>query len=194
MIKVGFICEGFTERKLLESDNFKSFLTAVSIEITTVINAEGSGNLLPHNIGPFIEILESEGSKIIIILTDLDEDACITLTKKRVNARPNDIVIIAVKAIESWFLACTSSMRKILNDANFEFQFPENESNPFETIRQLKFFKTGRGFNKGTGGKLNLLNNLLLLGLNITEAAQHPNCPSAAYFINKLLLLSTLDQ
>jgi hypothetical protein len=46
--------------------------------------------------------------------------------------------------------------------------------------------KTGRGFNKNTGGKINLINNLLALGLDITEAAKHPNCPSAKYFIHKL--------
>jgi hypothetical protein len=192
MIKIGFICEGFTERKLLESENFKNFLQSINIEIVNeVINAEGSGNLLPHNIFAYIERLKSKAAEKIIILTDLDDDICITNTKARIGATKNEIIIVAVKKIEAWFLACDSVMQKLLNDEDFQFENPELELNPFETIRQLKIEKTGRGFNKGTGGKINLLNNLLLLGLNITEAASHPNCPSAKYFINKLESITT---
>ena len=108
------------------SDSFINYVASVGIEITEVINAKGNGNLLPQNIEPFFSILESLGSKVVIILTDLDDDGCITLTKKRISARPNDIVIIAVKKIEAWFLACTPSMHKLLQDDSFECRFPEN--------------------------------------------------------------------
>lgn len=191
MIKVGFICEGFTERKLIESENFKNFLQSINIEVVDeVINAEGSGNLLPHNIAAYIKRLKTKAAEKIVILTDLDDDICITNKKKSIPVGENEIVIIAVKKIEAWFLACDSMMQKLLNDENFQFKKPEEILNPFETIRQLKIEKTGRGFNKGSGGKINLLNNLLLAGLNITEAAMHPNCPSAKYFINKLESIS----
>ena len=187
MIKVGFICEGYTEQKLLNSSNFKLYLHQLGIDmIEDIINAEGAGNLLPHNILGYIDRLKSKSANKIIILTDLDDDICITNTKKRINASANEIVVIAVKKIESLFLACNSAMQKYLQDDAFYFEFPEKELVPFEKIRQLKLEKTGRGFNKNTGGKINLINNLLALGLDITEAAKHPNCPSAKYFINQL--------
>lgn len=77
-------------------------------------------------------------------------------------------------------------MQKVLNDDSFLFEFPENEINPFEKIRTLLFQRTKRGITKGTGGKITLVNKLLLAGLDISQAAAHPNCPSAAYFIKKL--------
>ena len=43
MVKVGFICEGFTETILIASDNFNSYLQSINIERMNVINAEGSG-------------------------------------------------------------------------------------------------------------------------------------------------------
>jgi hypothetical protein len=46
--------------------------------------------------------------------------------------------------------------------------------------------KTGSGIAKGTGGKKKLINILLGLGIDIHQAAAHPNCPSAKYFIDKL--------
>jgi hypothetical protein len=190
MMKVGFICEGLTEQQLVQSIQFQAFLVSIGIETTRVINADGNGNLLPNNIGSFIEILNGLESEVIIILTDLDKDKCITSTKKRMGATPKNIVIVAVKTIEAWFLACTSTMQQFFSDENFFFEFPENESEPFETIRQLRIVKTNRGFSAGAGGKRKLIYNLLQLGLAIDEAAKHPNCPSAAYFIDKLWSLS----
>jgi hypothetical protein len=83
MIKVGFICEGFTEQKLLNSSNFKLYLNQLGIDIIEdIINAEGAGNLLPHNIVGYIDRLKIKSANKIIILTDLDDDICITNTKK----------------------------------------------------------------------------------------------------------------
>jgi hypothetical protein len=185
MIKVGFICEGFTEQKLLESAKFQAFLQSIQIEqVGNIINAEGSGNLLPHNIAGYINSLKEKQADTIIILTDLDEDICITKTKERINVSQEHIVVVAVKQIESWFLACTSCMRVLLKEPGFSFQYPEAEAIPFETLRKLKLEKTGSGVT--ASGKIKLMNILLSLGLDIQEAASHPNCPSAKYFIDKL--------
>ena len=50
MVKIGFICEGRTETMILSSMAFRNYCASIGLEITDVINAEGSGNLLPHNI------------------------------------------------------------------------------------------------------------------------------------------------
>src|SRR5689334_2690998 len=124
MIKVGFIVEGDTEFILLKSTSFNKFLKKNNIELVNVINACGSGNLLPHNIGGYIQLLERNGAEKIVILTDLDQDVCITSTKDRIKSRPQDLIVIAVQQIESWFLACTPAMRQLLKTDDFFFPLP----------------------------------------------------------------------
>jgi predicted ATP-dependent endonuclease of OLD family len=186
MVKIGFICEGQTEQILLQCDTFRQLLLSLNVESLPVINAGGSGNLLPHNIEGYIARLERERAKAIIILTDLDEDLCISKTTKRIGARPKDIVIIAVKKIEAWFLACSPAMEKMLGVAKFDFANPEEDKTRFETINQLLTKHTGRGVGKKAAGKIKLVNRLLDNGLDLSTAAAHKNCPSAAYFIKKL--------
>lgn len=186
MVKVGFICEGFTEQILLSSDKFQSFLTSINLQSVNVINATGAGNLLPHNIGGYIQSLEKNGVEAIFILTDLDNDICITKTKERIKARTRDIVIIAVKKIEAWFLANDTAMRLLLGNPNFSYQNPEDELEPFETINNLLISFTGRGVGKKTAGKIKLVTKLLELGLDVQQSGVHPNCLSAKYFIDKL--------
>lgn len=64
--------------------------------------------------------------------------------------------------------------------------YPENEDQPFETIRKLFVDKTGRG----VGTKHILATRMIKYGFTIEQAAQHPNCPSAHYFLHKLQSLS----
>jgi hypothetical protein len=124
MVKIGFICEGDTEQILLLSDKFQEFLTSINLHLVNVINATGSGNLLPHNIKGYIESLEKDDAEVIFILTDLDNDVCITKTKERIKAREKDVVIIAVKKIEAWFLANDLAMRLLLNNPDFSYPAP----------------------------------------------------------------------
>jgi hypothetical protein len=186
MVKIGFICEGQTEQILLQSETFRKLLVSLNIESLPVINAGGSGNLLPHNIEGYVARLEKEGAEMIIILTDLDEGICITETKARISARTKDIVVIAVKKIEDWFLACNSAMEQLLGVAKFEFANPEEDTEPFETINQLLTKHTGRGVGKKRAGKIKLVTRFLANGLDLSQAAKHENCSSAAYFLRKL--------
>ena len=186
MVKIGFICEGQTEQIFLQSDRFKELLASLNIESLPVIDAEGAGNLLPHNISGYIERLEKQGAQTIFILTDLDEDICITKTKERISARPQDIVVIAVKKIEAWFLACSRGMQNLLGEPAFVFTSPENENNPFETINQLLIKYRGRGIGKKSAGKVKLVFRMIEAGLNLPDAAAHDNCPSAKYLLKKL--------
>jgi predicted ATP-dependent endonuclease of OLD family len=186
MIRVGFICEGYTEQILLQSSRFRQLLASLNIESVQVINAEGSGNLLPRNIVEYTARLERRGARIVIILTDMDDDSCITETKKRISARKQDVMIVAVQKIEAWFLACTPAMRNVLGQPGFECSNPEEEHEPFEAINNLLIAHSGRGIGKKTAGKKKLINRLLENGLDLADAATHGNCPSAAYFLRKL--------
>lgn len=144
MVNVGFICEGYTEWFILESENFRNILQNLDLNMVGVINVEGNGNLLPRNIEKHRKNLMDDGADVILILTDLDEDQCITNTRNRIGEKEDQHIIIAVKQIESWFLADSETMKSIFR-GNFLYEYPENAVIPFETIRKIYFDKFLKG-------------------------------------------------
>ncbi len=182
MVKLGFICEGETEKIIVESVIFRDFLTANNFEFIKAFDATGNGNLLPENISPIIYNLLDEGVEKIFVLTDLDEDACITKTKERINAPEGIVVIVSVKKIEAWFLA-DSNLLSSLFKGNFLFEDPESESDPRQILKDLLMQKTGRGIGDS---KPRFATKMVNNGFSIINAAAHPNCNSAQYFIQKL--------
>lgn len=186
MVKVGFICEGDTERKIIESAAFQQTLSDLSLVcIKPIEDADGNGNLLPHNIEPIRAKLFAAGANVIFVLTDLDQNNSIATTKQRISELPNQIVIIAVQAVEAWFLANSTLLSRLMG-ADIYITHPEDEEQPFETIRTLFVNKTGRG----VGTKHILATRMIKYGFTIEQAAQHPNCPSAGYFLTKLQSLT----
>jgi len=182
MTKVGFICEGRTEKMIVESPDFQQFLKSAGIDcIPDIIDAGGNGNLLPKNLPAFTNRLIAKGAEKIVILTDLDSNVCITFTKQRINAPNDHIVIVAVKQVESWFLADSECMSALCK-TKVHFSEPEVPEYPFEEIRKLLLKHTGRG----ASDKLLLAAACLRNNFSVTKAAQHPNCNSAKYFIDKL--------
>ena len=184
MVKIGFIVEGAVDKMILGSRIFQEYLTTLGIDfIKDVVDAGGNGNLLPHNIEKHTKILEDKGATKIFILTDLDADQCITLTKERINSLPNQTVAVSIKEVEAWFLADVLAMQTLLIDPSFTIDNPEVIENPFEEIRRLRVKKTGRG----VGSKVILAYQMIdKCGFSIIRAAEHPNCSSAKYFLNKL--------
>jgi len=185
MVKIGFIVEGVTEKIILDSEAFRSFLKNHQINfVANIIDAAGNGNLLPKNIGPFISRLTDQGATVIFVLTDLDEDQCITRTKQRLEIPLHHFAIISVKEIESWFLADSEAMSRFLESPDFFFENPESLDNPLAEIERLRLEKTGRGLKY----KKVLANQLVhKSNFSIERAANHPNCRSAKYFLTKLL-------
>jgi len=184
MVNIGFICEGDSDSFILKSEKFNSLLLDLKLNCVGVIDSGGNGNLLPRNIDKHRQNLIRDGAKIIFILTDLDEDQCITKTRIRIAKKDDNHVIIAVKQMESWFLADTITMKSILK-GNFYWEYPERENVPFETIRKIYLDKFSRGI-VGKDEKKKLANKMINTGFSIQNAAAHPNCPSALYFLNKL--------
>ena len=183
MVKLGFIVEGETEKIMLERSDFFQYLQKQGIQyVSKVIDAAGNGNLLPQNIGPLTKTLQDEGATHIFILTDLDDDECITRTKNRISPAENHTVIVSVKAIESWFLADGTAMNAFLKSDDFALDTPETIDNPYEEIRMIRINRN----NRGVGGKVILANQIMKCGFSIQRAAQHPNCASARYFLQKI--------
>jgi hypothetical protein len=182
MVKVGFICEGETEKIIVDSPNFKNILALNNLQLVNAIDATGNGNLLPKNITPFIESLKDDGAEKIFILTDLDKDVCITKTKTRINAPEDIVVVISVKQIEAWFLADSVTLSKVFGK-EYQFDFLENENFPREKLRDIFIAEKGRGIGDS---KPKFAKRFLNEGFSILNAAAHPNCNSAKYLLSKL--------
>ncbi|MFN3444703.1 MAG: hypothetical protein ACK44D_03115 [Bacteroidia bacterium] len=184
--RIGFICEGESEKIIIESERFQLFLTQNGLSCAKVVDANGNGSLLPKNIKNHLITMERYDAEVVVILTDLDEDKCITLTKDRIKPGlpENAIVVVSVKAIESWFLADSSTMSTITKK-NFFYELPEKtDSKPIDAINEVFKMELDRGV--GRRGKPGLAKYFVNQGFEVNNAAQHPNCPSAKYFINKL--------
>jgi hypothetical protein len=186
MVNVGFICEGDTEVKIVKSDAFQAILAANGLRcVSPIQDADGNGNLLPHNITEKRQVLTKNGATHIVILIDQDNDTSITATRQRIGDYPDQHTVIAVRAAEAWFLADSATI-SIMLEIPFHLDHPEQEIDPFETIRQLFIEKNGRG----VGTKPILARRMLKYGFSIERAAAHPNCPSAHYFLTKLQTLA----
>ena len=189
MVNVGFICEGDTEVKIVKSNAFQQLLSDCSVQcIFPIEDAEGNGNLLPHKLSERRSVLEKAGTHAIFVLTDFDQNTSIRATRLRIGEYKNQHIIVAVQQAEAWFLADSSTLSRLLN-SNFHVEYPEQETQPFEKIRDLFLKRTGRG----VGTKPILARRMLKYGFTIESASKHPNCPSAQYFLTKLQTLASAN-
>ncbi len=103
-------------------------------------------------------------------------------TKQRIKAPEGTFVIVSVKKIEAWFLADSITLSSIFK-GKFEFENPENETDPRQILKDLFVAKTGRGIGDS---KPKFATRMVNNGFSVVNAAAHPNCSSAKYFLQKL--------
>lgn len=186
MVKLGFIAEGDTEKRVLVSENFRALLRKLGLPfLEEVENAGGVGNLQRHKIKSLIQIQKDKGADKVLILTDSDGN-CITSVRQEIDPEQENIVIVAVQMIEAWFLADKAAISKFLNQENYWCEFPEAIDKPFGFIKTEQF----RLNNRGVGEKRILGQRILNSGFSLESAAAHPNCHSAKYFLDKLKSLT----
>ncbi|HKY55119.1 MAG TPA: hypothetical protein VJM08_12470, partial [Anaerolineales bacterium] len=139
MVKVGFIVEGDSEKIVIESADFKEFLQENDFELVNpVVNAKGGGNLLPQNIDAYLARLDQQAVDSIIVLTDLEDEESVDLVRERISNARIDIIFIAVKALEGWFLADSIAMSKWLGVRNFNEPQPEQTLNkPWDRLKEI---------------------------------------------------------
>lgn len=184
MVKVGFIVEGATEKIIIESPQFKTFLQTNGYKlIEPVIDAEGGGNLLPANIEEFIDRIKNSNPEKIFVLTDLEDDINVENVRQRIQHPEIEMIFVAIKAIEAWFLADTQAMINFLKVGNFmQEEFPEQtQSKPWDRIREII-----QAYNvRGAGSKVILAKKMVKhYNFSIENSANHPNCPSAKQLID----------
>jgi len=152
-----------------------------------VYNAKGKGNLTEENVRGLVDTASDAGADIIFLLTDMDLDSCITFTKQNLIQDPICKIIVCKKAVEAWFIADTGAISALLN-RNGYFEYPEELLNPFDTINQMhKESFNGRGISKAIL-PIKMIGN----GFSLINAANHPNCSSALYFLQKIQTLSDI--
>ena len=192
MVTVGFVVEGPSDKWLIESELFTKWLREdCNLEVVRpVVDAKGNGNMLSHNIGGFVKNLrKARNPDKVVVLADLDPDGrvqCVQERKKTIGSKDIDLVLIAKKALESWFLADTEAMRRWLGDDTFCEVAPETLTGmPWDRLKDL-------GRKKGIRLKSKVAFSRQFIHdhrFDITRAAQHAQCPSARYFVKRLCAL-----
>ena len=192
MVKVGFIVEGDSEKIFIESKEFNHWSNSKGVEVLRpVINAGGGGNLLPENIREYVAVIRCLQPDKIAVLTDLEAATSPAEVKSRIQPEKYgiDLVFIAVKALEAWFLADTVLMRKWLNDPNFYEDFPEvTIGMPWDRLKEISAERKvrGPGISKPCFAK-----KITSMGFSVARAAEHPHCPQARLFCQTLSEVST---
>ncbi len=178
--------EGDTEKKIILSDNFRAYCQSQNIEILpSILPTKGQrGKDIFKNrekIEAFIEILKDNGAEYIFVIRDLEDLTCVVEARNEI-ASDEVSKIIVVKAIESWFLADTQTISSYFEQESYFHDSPESIEKPFDYLKQQSIAIKKRGISD----KLIFAGIMLRNGFSIENAAKHPNCPSAKYFIKKL--------
>lgn len=183
MVRVGFIVEGDSEQIVISSPLFQTFLTRQNHQLVTpVINAKGGGNLLPQNIEVFLSRLKKQDVDKIIVVTDLEGEASADAVRERIGHEEVDVIFVAVKALEAWYLADTEAMRSWLKDEDFfEAQPEQTVDMPWNRLVEVaKLLKT-----QGPGSKTSFAKKIVKHHhFSIENAANHPDCQSAKEMVD----------
>jgi hypothetical protein len=192
MVKVGFIVEGDSEKVLIESEGFNQWAGEQGLEIChPVINARGGGNLLPHHMAPMVAQLSRSQPKHIVVLTDLEDAPDVATVKTRVTDQHTNLIFVAVKALEAWFLADTEAMRGWLNLQTFEEPEPERTPGmPWDHLKEVARLAGTRG--PGPSKVIFARKFCQTHGFQLHRAASHSACHSAREFHNALTAMGAV--
>ena len=190
MVTVGFVVEGASEKRLVESELFKKWLREdCNLEVVKPV-VDAGGKMDSVHIEAFVKNLKKIANPDkTVVLADLDPDnrvPCVEKRKDLIGSQGIDLVAIARKAMESWFLADTEAMRRWLGDDTFCEATPETLAGmPWDRLKEL-----GRKKGRGPGTKVRFSRKFICEhGFNVRRAARHAQCPSARYFVERLCAL-----
>ena len=191
MVKIGFIVEGGCEKIILKAIEFQTYLKDHQIQqVGDVIDMDGKGNLKYSSLrmNTQIQLLRDAGAEWIIVLRDMDNADSFNAVRGEVYRADDVQVCIAVQELEAWFLADSKTL-SVLFQNDFKYDLPEAVLKPFDLLVSLRKHYTGRGI----GDKKVFARTMLASGFTIENAAQHPNCSSARYFLTKLQTLASAN-
>src|SRR5262249_2401722 len=135
----------------------------------------------------WVETLKDKGASFIFFLIDFDNsDPCFTQFKSKVYHYTKNIIIIAKQVLEAWYLADHKALSAYLQQNILQVSQPESFLSPFEEIKRLKLHCQ----NRGIADKKFLTKDMIRSGFTLANAATHPQCLSAQYFLSKLNALN----
>ncbi len=187
MVKIGFVAEGECDTFILKSEHFRALAERLGVYVCPeIINAHGEGNLRYSNLIPFANLCydQAETPDKIIVLTDLETEPCVIEVKKRIETSGMaDKIVVARKALEAWFLADHEGLSRYLGQRFPVVEFPEQTATmPWDELRQRVKSVSPRG----VGQLKKAFAKRFAAHFSLERAAQHPRCPSAAYFLETL--------
>lgn len=188
--RVGFIVEGPSEKRVIESEAFDEWLRKRGMALVQpVVVAGGHGGMVDGRLNDLARGLRVQAGEVdrIVGLMDLDPDEyvpCVQARKNTLGATEQvDLIVVARKAIESWFLAHSSAMRHWTGDSDFVEEWPERTPlAPWDRLKEI-----GKQSGRGPGGsKVTFAKRIVRCGFTIEGSARHPNCESAVYFVKRV--------
>ncbi|NNJ83698.1 MAG: hypothetical protein HKP13_01995 [Gammaproteobacteria bacterium] len=195
VVTVGFVVEGDSERLLVKSNGFRKWLREeCHLQVLDpIVDAGGNGDMCSRKIVSLVKNLKIQANpKKIVVLADLDPDICAPCIERRkaiIGPEGIDLIVIARKALESWFLADTEAMRRWTRCEDFFEPRPEaTEGMPWERLKEI-----GLQANRGPGKNKKIFARKFIRdhGFDVRQAATHPDCPSARYLVEGLCALGT---
>ena len=191
MVTVGFVVEGDSDKYLVESELFRMWLhEECNLKVVDKV-ANAKGNMRSRYIEDQVRLLrKATNPDKVVVLADLDPDErvpCVQKRKETIGSQGIDLVLIAKKALESWFLADTEAMRRWLGDPTFYEVAPETLAGmPWDRLKELRDKKgRGPGSNRFVFAKKFIRKHKF----DVKRSAQHDQCPSARYFVERLYAL-----
>ena len=190
MVRIGFVVEGQTEKVFIESKAFRRWLEKKEMRLVDpVLSANGHGNMrrwAAMGESGWTMLLRKQTGDLdrIVVLADLDPSPavpCITARKNLIDSEAADLVVVARKAIESWFLADTKAIARWTTDDSYYEAHPEaTPGMPWDRFKEISRVKRGRS---KVLFAMQLINEH---GFDIARAAEHPECPTARYFVERV--------
>ncbi len=184
MVNIGIIVDGETEMKLFNSKEIKEQLkNNFDVNIVGVVKYSGAGSI-KNNTQDFL----AENIEKIIIIKDLEQLPCISSLKTQLNKNDTftneNILIVAKKMIEAWFLADTETLSKILKQPNLKpIKNPENYKNPYKELKKI-LTSVNKNYKRLT--KPAIANLFIKNGFSFENANNHSQCHSVSYFVKTL--------
>jgi hypothetical protein len=112
-MNIGFLCEGHTEQKIVDSPKFLEFLNNLNLIHCGTINTKSNGKLLPKFLPNYTKQLSKKGAWKIFIITDSDKNTIKQVYERICPDEKEHILIISVKKVESWFLSNDFTLEEI---------------------------------------------------------------------------------
>lgn len=190
MVKVGFVVEGPSEKRLVDSAHFQALCVRYGVEICKpIIVVKGVGNG-GRDLTGFIRDCHNQAKpEKVLVLVDADDAPCFQSRKATLGGiETADAVVLAKRTLEAWFMADMEAFSRWAQ-RQICIPFPEQEAKNIDFLKKLAKELGIRGADNHQLFARTMISPKI--DFSIERAAQHPHCPSAAYFLRALARLAS---